>query len=218
MTYTLKIVSDFNAENPRESRDGMIPLYTDWWREYGEHSYWFDFIELCKSKLNRKNAYKILEMIGYTKKESMQEIKDYWYYDCIEFAIEKLDNENLYIQDMNNILVLLWYNTCFHKSRGYSRWDYVECLFVSENKKYDFKNDCTLYDSRARWDVYGYQVIEHKPLYNIEWSLSSITDDAIIDSCYWYYGNDWINDIFEQVKNYWITVEQFENAKQNIIY
>lgn len=217
MTYTFKIVYDTFPENPFEARDCLPMLYTEFYWSSNEFQ-WFDFIKLCIDKLNKRNAYSVLELLWWTKEESKTEIKDRWYIDCVEFAIEKLRSESPDIIKMQEILKLLWYNAYFHKSRGYSQWDYAECLLVSLDKNSNFKDDCKLYDNRARWDVYGYQVIEHKPLYNSDWSLSIITDDALVDSCYWIYWEDWINEIYEQVKSYWITHEQFEDAKQNIEY
>jgi len=45
--------------------------------------------------------------------------------------------------------------------------------------------------------------------------LSSATDDEVVDSCSWFYGD--IDIIFENIPTeYGITKEMFDNAKENI--
>ena len=215
--YSIKIYYDYDAENPWTNRDDMTMLYTDWGRNFWQKSYaWFDFYKLAKDKINKDNAYKIIEVIGYTKEQADIEVSDNNYIDIVECTIDRLYDESPDIKQMETILDILWYNTYRWTSKGYSQGDCIDCLLVSDDKDYNFDDDVKLFNARAWWDVYGYNIIEHKPLYNADGTLSHVTDDEVIDSCWWYYWDDWLEQIRDEVKKY-VTKEQFDEAKDNII-
>ena len=78
------------------------------------------------------------------------------------------------------------------------------------------KEDAKLFDAWAWWDVYGFRLIENIPLYHEDWTLSDETEENIIDSCWWFYGDSWLEDI----KNHLPQEHRhlFEEASKNIIY
>ena len=220
MNYSITIYNDQSAQNPWENWDCLPMLYTDGWRQFTTKGYqWFDFLKLVKAKLNNRNAYKVLELLDYTnRKEIAKDIKDYQYNWIVEYCIEKLyDNKPYYVDTMESILKLLKYNVYAYTSHWYSQGDAIDCLFVSNDTKYNFDSDKKLRDAYARGDVYGYRVIENKPLYHADWTLAEEVEEVDVDSCRWYYWDDGLKDIFETCKDY-ITQEQFDEAKENIKY
>jgi len=159
--------------------------------------------------------------------------KDYvkrekWYYsnkkiiEIVQDLLYELDD----INDIEKILDILKVKNYKRKSRWYSQWDVVDCLLIATdeyientwlNKKdIELKTEAKLFDTRAWGDVYWFKIIEQVPLYKEDGSLYGYDDGEIVESCYWYYGDDWMDQIKSEVANYWITEDQFENAKENI--
>ena len=225
---TLKIVNDVDAENPRTEWDGQCPLITNWGRDFWDKSYWIDIVDFVSKRLNNKNMYKILEAMWYTKDDIYKERQ---YTDTCnrEIILNRISSDIWYDMDIiESILDILKVRNYRRTSRWYSQWYCISCIIVYTDdyikeigiKKKDIydamKWDKKLFDAWAWWDVYGFQIIEHKPLYHADGTLSSETEDEIVESCYWFYGDDGLDTIQSEVACYWITIEQFENAKENI--
>ena len=231
MTYSIKIYNDHWAENPRESWDCMSPLITNWWRDFWDHSYWIDIVDFVSKKLNNKNMYKIAECIWYDKNYIISRIDKYCYYNSL-WVIEDILSDIWYdIEMIEKVLDILKVKNYRRTSRWYSQWDCVDCIIIytdeyikeiwikNKDIKDGMKSSAKLFDSRARWDVYSYTITKHNRLYDKDWKLSSITEDEVVDSCWWFYWDDWLDQIFNELPNeYWITEEMFESAKENIIY
>ena len=224
----LKIYNDIGAKNPRTSRDLLPPLITKGWREYWDDSYGIDLIDFIRSKLNKKNMYKIADVLWYSKDDIKYRVDKYYYYACYS-VIEDIITELEHIDDIEKVLDILKVKNYKRTSRWYCQWDVVDCILVAtdewirgvgiKNKdiKDSLKNSAKLYDARAWWDVYRYKVVKYNELYNKDWVLSTIQEEEEIDSCRGFYWDDWLKKIFEEIKHYWITEEMFDYAKENII-
>lgn len=222
---TIKIYFDQDATNPWLDCDYMPPLYVNW-PNYWEHRFaWFNFHKFVFNRLTDKNAFSILELLWWTSEQIKNEMESNDYNSPKEFCIDMIWDKTLDTEEMHKILSLLGYTTLLHKSKWHSQNDYVDCLFVITNDfikehqrtKENLKNSAKTFDNRKRWNVYWYEIIYHKPLYDIDGSLSKITDDEVIDSWWWYYWDDWLNDIRICAQAHGITKDQFDEAKNNII-
>ena len=225
----LKIYNDCMTKNPRTSRDLLPPLITKWGREYWDDSYGIDLIDFIRSKLNKKNMYKIADVLWYSKDDIEKEKSYYSNKKAIEVVDDYLYEEIDNIESIGKILDILKVKNYRRTSRWYCQWDVVDCILVATDewiadtwiKKKDIdsslKSYAKLYDARAWWDVYWYKVVKYNELYNKDWVLSTIKEEEEIDSCRGFYWDDWLKRIFEEIKHYWITEEMFDYAKENII-
>lgn len=225
----LKIYNDYNAVNPRKARDCEPPLITKWGRDFWDNEYWIDILKFIRSKLNKKNMYKIADVLWYSREDIEKEKSYYSDKKSIEVIDDYLYNELENIDDIENILDILKVKNYKRVSRWYCQWDVVDCILIATDtriKDTGIKNkdvqqslvdSAKLYDARAWWDVYRYRLVKYNELYNKDWELSKQTEEEIIDSCWWFYWDDWLQQIFEDTKSYWITEEIFEKAKENII-
>lgn len=225
----LKIYNNIHAENPRTARDCQPPLITKWWRNFGDAEYWIDIIQFVRWKLNKKNMYSIAEVLWYSKEEVKSRIDRYSYYNWYS-VIEDLVCEVSDIEDIESILDILKVKNYRWTSRWYSQWDVIDCILVATDDRVvstgiknkdimqSLKNSAKLYNARAWWDVYWYRVIQYNDIYDKNWQLSLQKEDEIIDSCRWFYWDDWLQQIFDETKIHWITEDIFEKAKENIIY
>ena len=235
-TYTLKIYHDDCAETPWTSWDCLPPLFTEWWRDFWDHEYNLSvsiLIDLIpESKLNKN----ILELFWLDQKENYPIYRED-YNKKSDFVLDSLrhhvDNTVENIEGLARYLKFPYYSWT---STGYSQGDRIDCILVmtpdyaktvginrkkfvniSEQENIKFlKKESKLFDAWAWGDVYGYRLIENVPLYHADWTLSEETEEKEIDSCWWFYGDDWLAGI----KNH-IPEEHhhlFENASENIIY
>jgi len=234
-THTLKIMHDTNSENPWTSWDTLPPLFTEGWRDYGDTEYnlsvsiLIDLIPL--SKLNKN----ILELFNLDKEENYP-ITRQDYTKKSDFVIDSLhrhvDNTVENIETLASYLKLPYYSW---NSRGYSQGDSIDCILVVtpeyaktagiNRKKFAnvsddketiklLKEDSKLFDAYAWWDVYWYELVEHIPLTRPDGTISTETEENIIDSCWWFYGDDWL----EQIKSELPDEHQhlFDDARKNI--
>lgn len=236
-SHTLKIYYDDTAENPWTSWDTLPPLFTEWWRNYWNTEYNLSvsiLIDLIpKSKLNKN----VLDLFGLDQLDN-DPIQRQDYIKKSDFVLDSLLRhvENT----VENIETLAWYlQIPFYswRSTGYSQGDSLDCILVAtpeylkqagiNRKKYDnqkdhkeiqslLKEDAKLFDAWAWWNVYGFQLIENVPLYHEDGTLSQETEENIIDSCWWFYGDSWLDQILESLPEE--HKHLFENAKDNIIY
>lgn len=236
-TYTLKIYHDDSAENPWTSWDCLPPLFTEWGRDFWDNEYWLSvsiLIDLIpESKLNKN----ILELFWLDQEDNDPIIRED-YQKKSDFVSDSLhrhvENTVENIETLASFLKLPYYSW---KSRGYSQGDCIDCIMVVtpeyaktvgiNRKKFTnvsddkeiiklLKEDSKLFDAWAWWDTYGFRLIENIPLYHADWTLSDETEENEIDSCWWFYGDSWLEDI----KNYLPEEHRhlFEKAKENIIY
>ncbi len=222
---TLKIVNDYDATNPRTDRDCLPSLITKWWRYYWDKEYLINVIDFVQKKLNKKNIYAIAEALWYDKDDVKKEKLYYSNKTSFEVVQDWIYELN-HIDDIEKILDILKVKNYRRTSRGYSQWDCLDCLliatdeYIQENwlnkKDIEFKTEAKLFDAREWGDVYWFQIIEQVALYKENGSLHWYVDGEIVESCYWYYGDDGLDTIKSEVANYWITKEQFENAKDNL--
>ena len=226
----IKIYNDTSAGNPRTNRDCMMPLITKWGRYFGDNEYWIDLVKFIRSKLNKKNMYKIAGVLWYSREDIEKEKSYYSDKKSIEVIDDYLYNELENIDDIENILDILKVKNHNRTSRWYSQWDVIDCILIATDerikdmgiKNKDVKesllNSAKLYDARAWWDVYWFRIVKYNNLYNKDWELSTIKEEEEIDGFRGFYWEDWLKQMFEDVKCHWITEEMFDNAKENIIY
>lgn len=93
-----------------------------------------------------------------------------------------------------------------YDSRGYSQGDYADVLIIltteffqrtwcnPKDEKEILDGTKKLFDAWIWWDVYGFTLIEHRPLYTEDNVLSIITDDDVLESCWGFYGEDSIEE------------------------
>ncbi len=230
-TYTLKIYQDTGAENPWNAWDCQAPLFTEWSREYNEWQYNLNvsmLIDLLpKSKLN-KNILKLF-WLDDTENYPIMRIDYKSKADFVSDSLrEHVENTVENIEALANILKLPTYSWT---SRGSCQWDCINCVLVmtpawikevgidtrdSQKMIEDLKNESKTFDSWAWWNVYLYSLIENIPLYHEDKTISTETEENIIDSCSWFYGDDWLNQILESIPE--THKHLFEKAKENIIY
>lgn len=229
--YSLKIYNDTSVENPWKNTDWLAPLFTEWTRDYNEQSYNLNvsiLIDLIpKWKLNKN----ILELFNLDTKENYP-INRIDYKLNIDFIIDSLrehvENTIDNIETLASFLKLDYYSWT---SKGYSQGDRINCILImtpdyikttgidikdSKKMQEDLKSQSKLFNAYAWWDVYGFEAIENIPLYHENKTLSTETEENIIDSCWWFYGDDWLNQIYESIPE--THKNLFENAKENIIY
>lgn len=230
-TFTLKIYNDTSAENPWEDTDWLAPLFTEWSREYNEQSYNLSvsiLIDLVPhSKLNKN----ILSLFDLDIKENYP-INRTDYNNQADFILDSLrehvENTVENIEKLADYIKLPYYSWT---SRWYSQGDSIDCILVvtpdyikttginakdTDKINHDLQNQSKLFDAYAWWDVYGFRLIENVPLYHKDWTLSTETEENIVDSCWGFYGEDWLEQIFESLPEEHRHL--FENAKDNIIY
>lgn len=164
------------------------------------------------------------EDIEWNATNSYDNESDYLY-DCITDT-----NKYETVFDMLETLCTLA-DVPYHifESRGYSQGDYIDGIFILtpeyitrtginlEDKDDIFKESKKLFDAYIWGDVYGYQLIEHIPLFHSDGTLSTETEENIIDSCWGFYDCD---NLSEQLMDN-IPQEHHHlimNAVDNIIY
>ena len=228
MQHTLKIYHNANADNPRENRDWLPALITFWGRDYWDIVYWIDVEEIIKWITNTKTIKKIFDWLELDE-ENFKEWKEDWY-NRKDYVIEKMSDMDGDIDITENIIIALWYEYYRRNSRGYSQGDYFECILIAtperlketwikkENVMQSLKDNAKLYDARAWGDVYWYKITEHRPLYREDGTLSDTQEEVELDSCRGYYWDDWLEQIYKEIEWYNITREQFETAKENMIF
>ena len=229
-TYTLKIYHDDCAENPWTSWDCLPPLFTEWWRDFWDNEYNLSvsiLIDLIpKSKLNKN----VLALFNLDEKEN-HPIYRHDYNKKSDFVIDSL-REHVENTQENLITLANYLNLPYYAwtSRGYSQGDCIDCILVSlpdyqkergtklthNEEIQELKNTSKLFDAWAWWDVYGFRLFENVPLYHKDWTLSEETEEKEIDSCWWFYGDDWLNQIFNELPQE--HKHLFEDAKSNIIF
>lgn len=226
MNTTIKIYNDSDAQNPRTSRDGQPPLITRWWRYYWDNGYWIDIVQFIQSKLHNKNMYAIADVLWYSREDIEKEKSYYSDKKSIEVIADYICDEWTDLEDIENILDILKVKNYRWTSRWYSQWEVIDCILIAtdewikdtgiKTKDIDLRGESKLFDARAWWDVYWYRVIEYKDTFLSDWTMASIKEEEL-NSCSWYYGDE-LDSIYDEVKSYWITKEQFEEAKENLIY
>lgn len=230
-TFTLKIYNDTSAENPWEDTDWLAPLFTEWTREYNEWQYNLNVSILIDLIPNWKLNKNILKLFWLDEKENYP-INRIDYTLNTDFIIDSLhehvENNTENIETLASFLKLPFYSWT---SRGYCQGDCIKCILVitpeyikitginakdTDKMQHDLKNQSELFDAYAWWNVYWYSLVENIPLYHEDKTLSTETEENIIDSCWGFYGDDWLEQILESLPEE--HKHLFENAKENIIY
>jgi hypothetical protein len=229
--HTLKILHDDSPKNPWIDWDCEPPLFTQGNNGYWKFTYNFEWYTspirailstLSDNQLARKQKEFAKPPFGIDTTEKRE-----WYTtgEFIRESITYLSDDVEYIQtlcELYNIPHLQW------TSCGHSQSDWLECILVLTPeyiKKTGIKpkqyNDTLtasrkLFDAYIWWDVYGYQLTKHIPLTRPDGTLSTETEAHIVDSCWWFYGDDWLNEI----KSNLLPEHQhlFDDAKNNIQY
>lgn len=212
--YTLAIYNDESPSNPFEDWDSEPPLMystnhgcrwsSDTVYHYGTESIVSELLELITPRrlvLNRKELLDIIDV----DEDYIRENK----YDSQTFA-DALEDELLWNDDNLNLIEALAriarvpYSR--HDSRGYSQGDYADVLIIltpewfkktwanPKDAKEILDGTKKLFNAWAWWDVYGFTLIEHKPLYTEDNVLSIVTDDEVLESCWGFYGEDSIEE------------------------
>lgn len=201
-TFSLKISYDQSPDNPFTNWDCEPPVMYRYDRNvthYGTNSIVSELLDLITPRqlvLNRKELL-----------------------DAIEVEEDELENNNGYCTLAENLRAELskWWDTLDlvealarisktphlrYNSREYSQGDYADVLIILtpdffkrtgcnlKDSDTILKGTRQLFDAWIWWDVYEYQLIEHKPLFQADGTPSDTTDDDIIDSCWWFYGDD----------------------------
>lgn len=229
-THTLKIYHDQSAENPWTSWDCLPPLFTEWGRDFWNHEYNLSVCILIdmipESKLNKN----VLELFWLDQEENYP-IYRHDYNKKSDFVLDSLhrhvENTRDNIEDLARYLKLPYYSWT---SQWYSQGDCIDCILVAtpeyqkergiklthEEEIQNLKAKSNLFDAWAWWDVYGYRLIENVPLYRADWTLSEEKEENEIDSCWWFYGDEWLEQIQSELPE--DHKHLFEKAKENIIY
>lgn len=213
MSYILKIVRDENPSNPWTEWDCEPPLFYVAWRWFESTSYGFENENPLDSLLAHVSDHKLA--LNFKPLCVAMEIEDKYYdqhkstkWEWLRNEIEQLDPSINRIEALAKVA-----NIHTHKweSRWYSQWDWADCIVVLTpefikkvgTEKEHFKSLCEgaqkLFNAYMWWDVYGFQLIDVQPLYREDGSLSDKTDDIVMDSCYGFYGDDWIDSIDEHL-------------------
>ena len=216
-----------DAENPRDAWDCEPPLVTIGGRDFGDREYGIDIKQFTRDKVTTKNMYKIADVMGYSKEVIKKEMGYRSSKTAIEIIQDWMYDERTNTEDMEKVLNILKVPCYIWRSRGYSQGDVIDCLLVATDewikrvgiKKKDIQeslvSSASLFDAWAWGDVYGFQVYKTVPLYKEDGMLSDLEEEEEIESCWGYYGNDWIEQIFEEVKHHNITREEFDEAVEN---
>lgn len=209
-SYTLGIYQDESSSNPFEDWNCEPPImyalldrYRTTVTHYGTDHIVSELLELITPRrlvMNKK------ELLGIIEVEEDDLENNNWY-NTIE---ENLRSELFKWWDTLDLIEALARisktPSSRHKSRGYSQGDYADVLIVltpeSFKKTWCKPKDATaildhtkkLFDAYIWWDVYGYTLTEHIPLYKADGTLADTTEDIEIDSCWWFYGDDLIEN------------------------
>lgn len=227
---TIKIYHDHHAENPRTSRDSEPPLITRWGKDFEDNEYWIDIVDFIRSKLNHKNMYAIAQVLWYSREDIEKEKSYYSDKKSIKVIEDYIYDELVDVEAIESILNILKVKNYRWTSIWYSQWDCIDCILIATdewikytgiNKKdiqQSLRESSKLFDSRTWWDVYWYKVVKYNDLYHKNWEIAKEKNEEEIDSCWWFYWDEGIEQILENTKQYWITKEMIEESMEDIIY
>ena len=211
-SYTLEIHHDESPSNPFEDDDGNPPLLYRSLNHYQSETTHYGTENLAQALLDTISDHKlvrlwkqidtinpnILDLIDFT------ENKKPYNYTKAEYMREQIlhGNELTELESLQLICDLTKTPHLSALSRSYSQGDYADVLIVLSPeyierswiipKNYNdiLTSTKTLFDAYIWWDMYGFTLTEHKPLFQSDGTLSDMIDDDIIDSCWWFYGDD----------------------------
>ena len=236
-TFSLKVLHDDSPINPFAEWDCEPPLvYVSWRPEETTYNsaVWIES-DLQDIILKKKITLTLdmLPLAKYIDKDDIEEnYREAYGNNESDYLYQCIKDEDKYetVFDMFETLCTLadvpYY---IFESRWYSQGDYIKGIFIltpeyitrtginPEDKDNIFTESRKLFDAYIWGDVYGYQLIEHIPLYREDGTLSTETEENIVDSCWGFYARD---DLAEQLMGA-IPQEHHHlimNAVDNIIY
>ena len=211
-SYTLSIYHDEHHSNPFTEWDSEPPLMYKYDRDvthYGTDSIISNLLDLITDRRLTLSKKIILDAYDSKTEEEIREEKydSQTFVDAIRDELKR-DGDNIeLIETLASIAKVPYLR---FDSRGYSQWDYADALILLTPEFFTrtgcnpkdsdkiLKQTKNLFDSWAWWDVYSFQLSEHIPLTRPDGTLSNETEDNLIDSCSWFYGDDGI----ESIKNH----------------
>jgi hypothetical protein len=211
--FSLKIVYDMNASNPFDDWDCNPPLFTEGWQYFGNkpYNFWQDnpireLLEYISDTKLARNFEKITgEIDGIDADDFDETIMIEWTKG--EWLRDQLWSISITCDHIETLARIAKLSYKRWTSTGYAQGDSIDCISVltpeyltltgSRPKHHEdiLTGAQKLWDAYAWWEVYGYRIIEHKPLYTADGKLATETQDEIIDSCYGFYGEDWLKQI-----------------------
>lgn len=211
-SYTLDIHIDESPDNPWTDWDFEPPLmftscdrYHKSVTHYGTESIISELLDLITDRrlvLDRKSILESIELEEEYIREK-QENYNQSFADALRDELRNYSDSLNLIEELARVAKVPYSR---HDSRGYSQGDYADVLIIltpswyqktGANPKHSadtLKHTRELFDAWVWWDVYGFVLTEHKPLYNPDGTLSEVTDNEQIDSCWWFYGDDFRNN------------------------
>lgn len=179
--YTLDIQSDDNPENPFTEWDCEPPLMFQVW-DTVTHCWTDSIISILIDLTTHRD-------LAIHRKEILEVSNT-----------DTLNDTNIPLVEILARIAKIPYLR--YESKGYSQGDsadvliiltpeYIEKIWAKKDSYESHLLDAKkLFNAWIWWDVYGYTLTENIPLYTIDWILSKNTDTELVDSCWWFYGDD----------------------------
>jgi len=207
--YTLAIYNDGPPSNPFEDWDTEPPLmYSSGRRNnvthYGTESIIPELLDLITPRRLVLNRKALLESIE--SDEEYLSIHNHGYVTLAENLRAEIKSSSESLDLVEALARIAKVPYLRYDSRGYSQGDYADVLIIltpewfkkvwanPKDEKEILDGTKKLFDAWAWWDVYGFTLIEHRPLYTEDNVLSIITDDDVLESCWGFYGEDSIEE------------------------